>query len=514
LADQGFANILWRGKWLVLIAVAVGVALAIVATKLSTKIYQAEATIQVNAGTGVGGTAASPSDIVNANQGLAQTYATLITDRSFLQLIRPTVLGGKLTTSDLEGDLSAHAVLNTSLVQLTAQSTSPIRARAIAGGVAHAFLRFVQSESTTRTNELQTQIQSRIHDLDVRIGAGGLGQTVQSLRGARAELEKQLAALVAGQIAAGVSVSLAGPPTGSSSPVKPRPTLNLIAGILVGLLLGCLLAWARSVLDRGLHSAEEAERLLGAPTLARIPERRRYSSDDPVLGEAYDVLRANLAFLSTEQELQVLTITSFNPREGKSSTVEGLALAAVRSGLEVLIIDGDVRTRSLSTRLGYHESPGLTTLIVGLTTPEESIVNVSPGLSILPGGPLPPNPPSLLSSSRMRTLITELRGRFGLILIDSPPVAHLADASILASISDGVVAVARVSVTKRADLPAAAANLRQVPTPLIGVVLLEQRVIDDTYYPAVARGARRVASHGNDEAGDSAPRRDDAVESF
>jgi receptor protein-tyrosine kinase len=165
----------------------------------------------------------------------------------------------------------------------------------------------------------------------------------------------------------------------------------------------------------------------------------------------------------------------------------------VRGGLKVLVIDGDVRTRALSTRLGYGEAPGLTNVIVGMADVENVVVQMSPGLSVLPAGPMPPNPPSLLSSVRVRELIGELREQYGLVLIDSPPVAHLADASILASVSDGVIVVARVGITNRVDLPAAAGNLRQVPTPIVGVVLLEQRTIDETYYPAVSKGAHSVA---------------------
>ena len=92
----------------------------------------------------------------------------------------------------------------------------------------------------------------------------------------------------------------------------------------------------------------------------------------------------------------------------------------------------------------------------------------------------------------MRDLIDELRGQFSLVLIDAPPVAHLADASILASVSDGVIVVARVGITNRADLVDAAANLRHSPTPIVGVVLLERRSIDETYYPAVAKGGAGV----------------------
>ncbi len=213
-------------------------------------------------------------------------------------------------------------------------------------------------EGLRRTNQLQEQIQARIRQLDTQIAAAGSSPSVASLKGARSELEKQLAALVASQIAHGASVTLTGDATGPSSPVRPRPVLNLIAGVLVGLLIGALLAWLRALLDRRLHSSAEAERLLGVPTLAHIPVRRRFSGDDPVLGEAYDVLRANLAFLSYDQDLHVVTFTSFNPREGKSSTVEGLAYAAVRGGLGVLIVDGDIRTRSLSERLGHATRRG------------------------------------------------------------------------------------------------------------------------------------------------------------
>src|SRR5919201_1475586 len=127
---------------------------------------------------------------------------------------------------------------------------------------------------------------------------------------------------------------------------------------MLGLLVGSGLAWLRARLDRGLHSSEEAEQLLEAPVLASIPLRRRYSSSDAVLGEAYDILRANLAFLALDRPLHVLTFSSFNPGEGKTSTAEGVAYAAVRGGLNVLLVDGDVRTRTLSERLGYADAPG------------------------------------------------------------------------------------------------------------------------------------------------------------
>ena len=87
MQDQRISTVLWRGKWLILVAVIVGAALAVLITKRTAKVYEANAVIQVNAGT-TGSTNQSPSDIQVANQGLAETYATLLGDRSLLQEIR------------------------------------------------------------------------------------------------------------------------------------------------------------------------------------------------------------------------------------------------------------------------------------------------------------------------------------------------------------------------------------------------------------------------------------------
>jgi capsular exopolysaccharide synthesis family protein len=159
--------------------------------------------------------------------------------------------------------------------------------------------------------------------------------------------------------------------------------------------------------------------------------------------------------------------------------------------MDVLVVDADVRTGMLSTRLGYAHSPGLSEVIVGNATPSSAIVEISRGLSLLPAGRTPPNPPSLLASGRMKDLIAYLRDQYSLVILDSPPVQNLADPAILAAVSDGVVLIGRVRVTKRADLVAAAANLRHTPTQIVGVVILEPRAVSEAYYatrPKARRG--------------------------
>ncbi len=488
MQEQKIGTILWRGKWLLLATLGVCVALAVAVTELSAKVYRASAIIQVNAPGAVRSSGDTFSDL-QANQGLATTYATLITDRSFLEKIRRRVGNGRYTVQGLERRISASAVKDTALVKVSVEESSPQAAASLASDVAQAFLTVVRQDSSSRNSVQAREIQDQITRISneikrlARNNASADAERLESLRLARAALTQQLAALVADAARQGGSVSLTAPPTASSTPVRPRPALNIAAGVMLGLLLGVLVAWLRSRLDRGLRSPEEAEELLAAPVLATIPIRKRYAPDDGVLSEAHDILRANLAFLSLDQAMHVVTFTSFNPGEGKTSSVEGLAYAAVRGGMSVLLVDGDVRTCDLSTQFGARGLPGLTSVIVGAAPLERAVLSIVPGLSLLPAGPTPPNPPSLLSSGRMREVMGELREQHSLIIVDSPPIAHLADASILAAISDGVVLVARVGVTNRADLPAAAANLRHSPTPIVGVVMLSPQVIDEAYYP-------------------------------
>lgn len=494
MSEQKLASILWRGKWLILASVVVSLALAIFLTKRADKVYEATATLQVVSGnTAPGGNNAFDAQL--ASQGLATTYARLLVDRGFLERIRSSVLGGSLSTSVLVARVDARPVADTALVELSAEGPSPETAKQLAEGVVEGFLATIDAESRQRTQQFRSRIEEQIADINKQIAglqrgnAAANTEQIDSLRAAKTALTQQLGSLVAGGIAQAANVSLAAPPTASSVPVRPRPVLNIITGLLLGLILGSGLAYLRAFLDRGLHAARDLEELIDAPVLASVPLRRRYSSEDAVLGEAYDVLRANLAFLALDKPLQVITFTSYNPGEGKSSTVEGLAHAGVRGGMSVIVIDGDVRTRALSGRLGQQDAPGLTNVVAGMARLEDTVIALSPGLSLLPAGPVPPNPPSMLSSARMAETLARLREQHDLVIIDSPPVAHLADASILAAVSDGVVVVARVGVTNRADILAAAANLRHSPTPVVGVVVLEHRQIDETYYPAISRGS-------------------------
>jgi succinoglycan biosynthesis transport protein ExoP len=488
---NGTASVLWRGKYLIFMAVVVSVAATAVATRLSAKVYQSTGLIQVAPQVPTAG--AEVLGVQQASQDLASTYATLINSRSFLARIRGAVGGGGYSVSYLAANMTAKAVTqdtnNTNLIELTGEGGSPEAARVLTQQVADAFVRTISADNGARAQQQQQELEGKIGALTTEINklnadSATSAEQIAALKTQRTALTNQLASTIAEAVGRDGAVSVVAPAIADRLPVKPRPRLNELLGAMLGVLIGIAAAWLRSVLDRELHSSEEVESLVGVPVLASIPLRRSSGADDLVTREAYDILRTNLSFLSLEKALAVVAVTSSESGEGKTATVEGLGLAARRRDLNVLLIDGDLRTGQLSTRLGASNGMGIVNVVAADASVDTALVELRPGLSLLPVGPSPPNPPSLLASAKTAKLMNELRGRFDLIVIDTPPVGHLADAVLLAALSDASILVARAGLTDRAGLAAAVTALQRTPAPIAGVVVFERRTFDPVYYPA------------------------------
>jgi capsular exopolysaccharide synthesis family protein len=491
--DQYITTILWRHKALVALCLIAGIGAAIAATLLRDKVYEARSTLRAGALVDRNG-----GDSPEANQALARSYAEVLTSGSFLERIRHRVAGGTLSVRELQDRLKADAITDTGVIRLKARGSSPAAARGLAGAVTTSFLATLQEDATQRVTRQQAEIDALVERLNRRMEAARRDSSaLAQLRASRQALLEQGAGLVADGVAEAGSVRRVGPPSASSKPVSPRPLLNATAGILLGLLLGAGLAWWRERRAPGLHSAEEAAALIDVPLLAAIPLRRRVLAGDPSVVESYDLLRANLTFQSLDRGLCVVTVAGKNVGVGKTSTVEGLAFAAARSGSSVVVVDGDLRRGSLSQRLGHGGREGLCDLVCGGRSLDDVLVELAPGVALLPSNAPTPNPPSLLYSQRARDAINELRDRFDLVLIDSPPVAQLADGLILASLSDGVLIVARSGVTTGPDLQSGVTKIRQARVPLVGLVFFTPLSVDTTYYYP--------------RTGDAGPRADDAA---
>jgi capsular exopolysaccharide synthesis family protein len=189
--------------------------------------------------------------------------------------------------------------------------------------------------------------------------------------------------------------------------------------------------------------------------------------------EAYRSLRTSLQFARQERRLRVILVTSPAVGDGKTSTLANLGVVFARAGERVLLVSGDLRRPKIGEFFGIDELVGLTSILLGEHTLEQALVPV-PGvdrLTLLPAGPIPPNPAEVLNGDQVRDIVGRLREQFDLVLIDSPPVLPVTDAAILSQYADATLMLAAAGQTRRADLHRAAEKLDQVGATILGIVL-------------------------------------------
>jgi tyrosine-protein kinase Etk/Wzc len=278
-------------------------------------------------------------------------------------------------------------------------------------------------------------------------------------------------------------------------PVRPRPLQYLAFAAILGLILGVGVAFVREYMDTRLHSSDQIEHMYGLPTIARVPEmsigngsgaRRRalvtLSQAHSVGAEAFRNLRTNVRFVRAGQGATEMVVTSPAPQEGKSLTAANLAIALAQQGLRTLLIDADMRRSVQHLQFGIDSSPGLSDLLVteealdGVIQPTEV-----EGLDILPAGVHPPNPAELVGSPRMEQLLETLRQRYDSIVIDSPPMLAVTDASVLGKKTDGVILVVRAEKTEKDAINLAIQQLNHVGSRILGVVVNDAKP-DGPYY--------------------------------
>jgi capsular exopolysaccharide synthesis family protein len=187
--------------------------------------------------------------------------------------------------------------------------------------------------------------------------------------------------------------------------------------------------------------------------------------------EAYRTLSTNIQFSSLDRELRTLLVTSVGPNEGKSVVLANLAITMAESGRRVVMLDCDLRRPSLHTIFQLSDSPGLTSMMLdeAMAPPvqETSTANVS----LLPAGPLPPNPAELISSERFGRALAAIGAAADIVLVDCPPVTAVADATILATRVDGVLLVVDSGRTRRDAARRAKQQLDRVGAHVLGVTL-------------------------------------------
>ncbi|WP_427126738.1 CpsD/CapB family tyrosine-protein kinase [Priestia megaterium] len=206
------------------------------------------------------------------------------------------------------------------------------------------------------------------------------------------------------------------------------------------------------------------------------------SPKDPV-AEQYRTIRTNIQFSNVDQDIKTIVLTSSGAEEGKSTTSSNLATVYAQQGLNVLLIDADLRkpTGHYTFRLENHI--GLTNVLTRQSTLAQAVQESEiPHLSVLTSGPIPPNPSELLASAQMAELLKEMKEQFDMIVFDTPPILAVADAQILANQVDGTILVVSSGKTEKDAALKSKELLSNAQGKLLGVVLNNRKVEEGNYY--------------------------------
>ena len=269
-------------------------------------------------------------------------------------------------------------------------------------------------------------------------------------------------------------------------PVSPNFTVNIVLGIIVGLIVGVGLAFFIEYLDTSVKTIDDVERALQAPVLGVIPQNVGsliQEGPESPHAEAYRVLRTNILFSRKREESNSLTVVSGGAGEGKSTTIFNLAVVFAQNGQRVLLVDSDLRRPSLHKLLNVSNSVGLTNYLLRQNTLEDVIQTTSiPTLDFMPSGKLPSSSLGILNSTQMKDFIKEAKQRYDFVFFDSPPIMGVSDASILASEVDLSALVIQYRKYPQAMTLRAKQMVEKVGGTLLGVVLNNINISQDSYY--------------------------------
>ncbi|MGB3905811.1 MAG: Wzz/FepE/Etk N-terminal domain-containing protein, partial [Anaerolineae bacterium] len=430
-----FLAVILRRLWLIVLAIALVGGMTYGLSVTSTPIYSATSTLQIDYGADP---RTDPYTSLRTSEQSAKTYVEMMKSPTLLQEVI-SELALPFSTAQLQGAINVQQIRDTQLVQVSVEDSDPGRAAAIANAIAGALIERIQSSQEARFAEAQAELDEKIAALEqsleeTQIAITSLGDPLdpknvnmpEFVRMELARLQAELTRdqtlyvilvesaedfrLAATRYSDNITVFSSGAvPT---IPVKPRTLLNTVLGLISGAVLGVSTAFLLEYLDDTIKTAEDVSEELELSTLGnvtRIPGIKKLRDGlialrqvrSPLV-EAYRTLRTNVQFSLLGNPSTSILITSASPKEGKSTTLANLGVVMAQAGKRVILADTDLRRPTLHEFFNVPREPGLTDLLLEEKPEVEKFLLPTEveGLSVLPSGPLPPNPSELLSSPR------------------------------------------------------------------------------------------------------------------
>ena len=260
------------------------------------------------------------------------------------------------------------------------------------------------------------------------------------------------------------NVRLVEEPMALSAPVSPRSSMILFVSFVLGIMIPAGVIFVLEMFNTTVKRRHDVEKVSNVPIVGEIPQWNNHqdsqtiadvASDSPI-AESFRVLRYQLNFF--RHNAKVFVVTSSTPHQGKSFTSKNLSTVLGMANKKVLLVDADIRKRSISHALSGKKKAGLTSYLIeeaGTKSLAQYVEKdtIFKGVDFLPGGVMPPNPSELLMSTRLEELIEEAKQTYDYIVIDTTPLISVADASIVNRVADVTLFVIRMGVEELSFLP-------------------------------------------------------------
>ena len=494
---SSYLRVLRRRKWVIVVCMLVVPITAYFYSARQPAQYQSSAQVYL-----------SSQDLAGALTGISSAYvdqARLADTAASLAHVpavaRDAIASARvkgITEAGLLGSTSILPQTGTDILTFTVTNQQPALAERLANAYAKAFTRYRGQLDSDAVRLARKELNGRLHALEAS------GETRSRLATSLRDKDQQLATLEALQTSRTYVISSAE----GAAKVSPRPRRDAMIGLFLGAILGIGLALLLEALDTRVRSVAEVGEHLKIPQIGVVspPPKKLLKRDQLVMmaqprdarAEEYRVLRTNLEFASLAgNEIKTVLITSAVEEEGKSTVAANLAIAFARSGKRACLVDLDLRRPYLDRFFHLPRAKGITDVALGNVTLDEALIEfdlvtgegrpaapeppdvMTDGdrgrLDVLVSGPLPPDPGEFVATQRLADILTALRNRYDIVVLDSPPLLRVGDAMTLSARADGLIVLTRLTTARRPMLRELGRIVESAPITKIGYVVTGAR---------------------------------------
>lgn len=504
--------IVLRRWWLIAVLAAAAALLGFAASKQQTPVYSATTTLVV--GQFMQSTNVNRTDIQTSTE-VAKTYADIVVRQPVLGEVVKS-LGLKESWQDLKKRVRVKTIEGTQLIEINVEANSSVLAADIANKIANQLIAispttienskndssntFIREQVTTLREKINSG-ETRVKEIDAEIAKTTSTVEKEGLKTEKTNLEALLATwqknyidlsgLIRQEGLSNNYLTVIETAQATKDPIRPRIGLNTGLSGGVGLVLALSIMFLIEFFNDTYRTTEELEKAKDLSVLGAVGQIGGKSLPEKTVSElkpfspiteSYNMIRSKIQFKLADHPSRSIVVTSPSSGEGKSLTAVNLGIVMAKAGYKTLIVDADLRKPTLHRYFEVVNVRGLANALGAEQEDVETCVQKTgiENLSVLTCGADIENPTERLGSERMHEILACLQNMADVVILDSPPALHVADASLLSSHADGVVLVIKAGKTKRSEIQQALEHFQNANANLLGCIF-NQAAVNGAY---------------------------------